>query len=364
MQLNLGRLRVAGVVGVLGVIGAPARDAAADTSFLSKLQVYADSDHTQVVSPVVDATADVRAGTTVSLGYLADAVTSASVDVVSQASARTIHDTRHQVSGGVSHDLGSVIGRLGYSYSRENDYASHTLSAGVSKDLADKNTTLAFGYALSLNTVGRSGDAVFARDLTVHGVSASWTQVISRRLITQVTYEVGYATGFQASPYRFVPIRMNPTAAPDYWVAETDPDTRWRHALVLGVNRAVGSGGSVQGDYRLYRDTWGITSHTIGARYFTHLSPNVELRLRNRLYVQDGASFYRASYAAPQMYMAFDRELSALWSETLGAKLAYAITPHVEAELKVDLFYYHYNEFPALTSRTGTNAGLGVTLTY
>ncbi len=342
------------------VCACPAR---ADTSFTSKLQVYADDDHTTVVSPVVDAQADVHAGTTVTLGYLADAVTSASVDVVSQASSRTIHDTRHQVSGSVSQDLGSTTVRGGYTYSHENDYASHTLGISLQQDFNDKNTTASLGYSLSLNTVGRTGDPVFARDLTVHSVTASWTQVISKGAIAQLSYELGYADGFQASPYRFVPVRMTADAAPDYAVAETDPATRWRHAIVAAANRAVGEG-SVQGDYRFYRDTWGITSHTVGARYFVQLTPQTELRLRSRFYVQDGASFYQSTYTGTAMYMTVDRELSPLWSETLGAKLSYAFSGHVEAEAKVDVFYYRYQDFPALASRFGTNAGLGVTLSY
>ncbi len=339
------------------------RSAAADTSFTSKLQVYADNDHTQVISPVVDAQADVHPGTTVTLGYLADAVTSASVDVVSQASSRTIHDTRQQVSGSVSQVLGSLTVRGGYSYSHENDYQSHTLGIGLQQDLFDKNTTLALGYTLSLNAVGRAHDDVFSRDLTVNGINASWTQVISKRAITQVTYELGHADGFQASPYRYVPVRMSVDATPDYAVPETDPNIRWRHAIVVAGNHAIGSG-AIQADYRLYRDTWGITSHTIGARYFVKLTPELELRLRHRFYLQNGASFYRASYSTTTSYMTIDRELSPLWSETLGAKLAYAINGHVEAEAKVDVFYYKYADFPSLASRLGTNAGLGVTLTY
>jgi len=355
------RMQLSRALGVLVVIAAT--PAAADTSFVSKIQVYADNDHTQVVSPVVDAQADVHAGTTVSLGYLADVVSSASVDIVSQASGRTIHDTRHQVSASVSQDLGAVTAHGGYSYSRENDYESHTLGGSLQLDLLDKNTTFAAGYTLSLDTVGRRNDDVFSRDLTVSSVTASWTQVISTQTITQVTYELGYASGFQASPYRFVPVRMAVDAAPDYWVAETDPETRWRHALVFAANRAVGTG-AVQGDYRLYRDTWGITSHTLGARYFVRLSPELELRLRERFYVQNGASFYQASYASPATYMTFDRELSPLWSETIGGKLAYAFSGNLELELKADVFYYRYSDFPALSSRLGTNAGVGVTLTY
>ena len=350
--------------GVLAAMVAPARSARADTTFVSKVQVYADSDHTTVVSPVVSASADVTPDTSVSLGYLVDIVSSASVDIVSQASKITIHDTRHQVSAGMSQRLGDLTLTGNYSFSRENDYLSHTFGGGVSRELFDKNTTLALGYGISLNTVGRADDENFSRSLTSQHLSASWTQIISPRLLTQLTYELGNESGFQASPYRFVPIRAAVDAAPELWVPETDPDSRWRHAIVLGANRAIGTNDSLQADYRLYVDSWGITSHTIGARYFVHLSPRLELRLRERFYTQGAASFYLNNYTAPEKYITYDRELSPLWSETFGGKLMYKFTDHVEGELKVDLFYYSYADFAPLASRTGTNTSLGVSLTY
>ncbi|HEY4243218.1 MAG TPA: DUF3570 domain-containing protein [Kofleriaceae bacterium] len=346
---------------MIALIASAAR---ADTSFTSKIQVYADSDHTTVVSPVVDVSADVTPNTTVTAGYLADAVTSASIDVVSQASQTTIHDLRHQVSVGASHVFGSLTARAGYTFSTENDYLSHSISAGIAQDLDDKNTTLSLGYALSLNTVGRSHDETFSRSLDVHSLSASWTQVFSTRTIGQLTYELGYADGYQASPYRFVPVRMTVDSAPLYWIAETDPLTRWRHAVVVGVNHAVGADAAVGLDYRLYHDTWGITSHTVDARYSVNLSKRLELRLRERLYTQGAASFYQANYSAPQKYMAFDRELSPLQSTTTGAKLSYLFTPHLEGELKLDLFYYRYSDFPPLSHRVGANTGIGLSITY
>ncbi len=353
MQLKL-------ALGVLAV----SQVANADTSFVSKVQVYADSDHTTVISPLVQGTADVTPDTTVTLGYVADVVSSASVDVVSQASATTIHDTRQQASASVAQTIGSLKLHGGYSYSHENDYLSNSLNAGLDQELFDKNTTLSLGYSVSLNDVGRAGDLNFSRGLDNHGVSASWTQIVSPTLVTQLTYELGYASGFQSSPYRFVPVRMNIDAAPEFWVMETDPDTRMRNAFVLGVNRAIGDDSSVQADYRYYFDDWGITSHTLGLRYFTHLTHHLELRLRERFYTQGSASFYQENYTTVTKYITFDRELSSLWSETLGAKLSYLLAPHLEAELKVDIFYFKYAEFAPLTSRTGTNTGLGLALTY
>jgi hypothetical protein len=345
----------------LALVGLPAH---ADTEFVSKIQVYADSDHTQVVSPTVQAKSDVSPGTNVSVGYLVDAVSSASVDVVSQASPRTITDTRHQLSTGLSHQLSSFNLRGGYSYSKENDYLSHTIDVGLADELDDKNTTLALGYGVSINTVGRAEDMNFAHALTVHHVALSLTQTINTRLIGQATYELSYADGYQASPYRFVPVRMSVDAAPELWVPETDPNTRFRHALVVGVNEAVGSASAIQADYRIYRDTWGITSHTVGLRYFAHLAKHVDLRFRERFYTQNGASFYQELYQAPSRYITYDRELSALWSETLGAKLEVGLTDHLVGELKLDAFYYQYAEFAPLASRTGINAGMGLMIAY
>lgn len=349
---------------IIATILCAASVAHADTGFESKIQVYTDSDNTNVVSPTVQAQADVTPDTNVSLGYLADVVTSASIDVVTQASKTTIHDTRHQVAAGVSHVFGALTARGGYSYSQENDYQSNTMSVSLEQELNDKDTTLSLGYGVSLNTVGRAEDMNFARSLDEHSVSLSWTQIVSAKLVTQLTYEVGGAFGYQASPYRFVPIRSSADAAPDFWVPETDPDSRVRHAIVFGANHAVGDADSIQGDYRIYFDDWGITSHTIGARYFKTLAKRVELRLRERFYTQNGATFYQSYYTAPAKYITFDRELSPLWSETFGAKLEYGFSAHLSAELKLDIFYYSYSDFLPLQSRTGANIGTGLALTY
>ena len=349
---------------VLVVLGLVAARANADTGFASKIQVYTDSDRTTVISPVVSAQADVTNDTNVSMGYLVDAVSSASVDVISQASPREFHDTRHQVSLGLGHTLGNLALRGGYSLSTENDYLSHTINGNVTDDLNDKNTQLGIGYTISLNTVGRSGDENFSRSMTSQHLAASWTQTVNPRFATQLTYELEYVNGYQASPYRFVPIRMSADSAPEFWVPETDPDERWRHAVVIGANHAVGDDSSVQADYRIYFDTWGITSHTLGARYFMNLAKHVELRLRERYYTQGAASFYQSVYMAPAKYIAYDRELSPLWSETFGGKLVYGFSDHVEAEAKLDIFYYSYSDFVPLKSRTGGNVGIGVSLVY
>jgi hypothetical protein len=290
-------------------------------------------------------------------------ITSASIDVVSQASPTRVHDTRHQVAASASHVFDTTTVHAGYTFSTENDYASHLVNASVEQAFDDKNTTLALGYALASNEIGRAGDRSYEQHLHVHDGTLSWTQVINPKAVAQLTYQLGFADGFQASPYRFVPV-VDDAGMTSFWVAETDPTARWRHALVAAGNVLVRRGSALQGDYRLYHDTWGITSHTVGVRWLTSLTPTVQLRLRNRFYAQSGASFYQARYRDVARYMTIDRELSALWSETFGAKLTVDLSDRLAAELKVDAFYYRYDDFPLLRSRLGANVGLGVALRY
>jgi hypothetical protein len=351
------------LIAVAAAATALAPRAHADTTFEAKTQVYTDSDHTTVVSPAVDAHADVTPTTGVSLGYVVDVVSSASVDIVSQASKITIHDTRHEVSAGLSQIFGALALAGTYSFSRENDYQSNTAHASLSRDFDDKNTTLALGYGVSFNVVGRAGDENFQRDETTQHLALTWTQVISPLTISSVTYEYENDNGFQSSPYRFIPIRASVDAMPDYWVLETMPLARNRNAFVVGLNHALGDD-AVQGDYRFYIDDWGIISHTVGARYFWRINKRTELRLRNRFYTQSAASFYQQVYTQPLQFMTYDgREMAAQWSETFGGKLVYRFTDHLQGELKCDVFYFSYTDF-ALQTRTGTNLGAGLSVTY
>jgi hypothetical protein len=346
------------------VAGLATGTAYADTSFDSKLQVYVDNDHTTVVSPLIKAVADVTDTTSVNAGYVADVVTSASIDIVTQASKTTIHDVRHQVSAGGARILGPYTLTGEYLYSTENDYRSHNVALGIERRLFENNTTLSLSYGLSLDTVMRSGDTNFHRGLTDNEAAFTFTQILSPKLIVMAGYTFGYADGFQSSPYRFVPVRMDPSQAPLFWVPETDPEQRFKHAFVVGANLHVFEDSAIQADYRFYADTWGIQSHTIQLRYLVNLTPNLELRFRERFYTQIGSTFYEPNYTQAEQYMTIDRELSALWSETIGVKLSWRLHTDVEAELKVDGFYYRYPDFPLLPSRTGANAGIGLSVSY
>jgi hypothetical protein len=359
------RTLVAIVVVVVGLVAAAA-PAQADDSFAAKTQVYTDSDHTTVVSPLAAISRDAWSGGTLSASYVADVVSSASIDVVSNATTR-MNDFRSEITAGLSQKLRSTTLSGAYVYSVENDYQSHNAELGLAQDLFEKNTTLGLGYSLSANDVYRTGDQLFHRKLLVNGASASWTQVLNRATIAQLSYTFSYGNGYWASPYRFV--RVEDTGgAILFKVPETEPQERYRHAAVIGLNRHIGGDSALQADYRFYDDNWGILSHTVQLRYFITWK-DVTLRLRERFYYQSGASFFRPHYTADglQPYMTADRELSTFWSNVAGFKISWRL-PWVhralELEAKVDYFHFGYINFALLASRDGADIEAGLNVIY
>jgi hypothetical protein len=336
----------------------------ADDSFVAKTQVYTDSDHTTVVSPLVALSRDAWSGGTLNAGYVADVVSSASIDVVTNATKK-MTDFRSEISAGLTQKLRATTLSGSYIYSVENDYESHNVELGLSQDLFEKNTTLGLGYTLAFNSVGRSGDQLFHRHLDVNGLSASWTQVLGRSTIGQLSYSFSYNDGFQSSPYRFVPVaRLEGGIA--YKVPETDPTIRMRHAAVIGLNQHLFTDSAIQADYRFYIDSWGVAAHTIQLRYFVTWK-DVTLRIRERFYYQGSADFFRPHYDTVQQFMTTDRELSTFLSNILGFKISWRLpwVHHALAvELKTDVFYFKYLNFALLSDRVGGNVEAGLSVVY
>ena len=362
------QLRIAFVLVAFACAFAP-RCARADDQFTAKTQVYTDNDHTVVISPLTAISRDAWQGGTVSASYVADIVSSASVDVISNATKR-MTDFRSEISGGLTQKLHATTLSGSYVYSVENDYSSHNVDLGLAQDLFERNTTLSVGYSFSSNAIGRTGDHLFHRSLLVNGVSASWSQVIDKRTIAQLSYSFSYDDGYQASPYRFVRIQTPDLAgnAP-FKVPESEPYDRYRHAVVLALNRHLFSDTALQGDYRFYADNWGVQAHTIQARYFVTFS-DVTLRLRGRFYYQRAANFYREHYTTDSFdepFVTADRELSNFWSALAGGKVSWRL-PWVhralELEAKVDYFHFKYIDFALLTTRDGVNIEGGLNVIY
>lgn len=319
---------------------------------------YQDDDHTSVTTLGARASVDPVPALRLKAGYLADIVSSASVDVVSAATPG-FRETRHEAEGAATLSTDDLTAGASYRYSVERDWESHTIATRGLLELADDNTELGLSLSLGLNRVGRANDAHFSRRLTSYGYALSASQILDPKTLVGLVYDGGYVTGFQSSPYRYVA-----TSDRRFVLLEHDPERRLRHALGAFVLRHLAPHTSVRGDYRFYLDGWGVLAHTAELRLTHELGP-LGLSVHERFYVQRGAWFYARSYTTPREYMTRDRELSSFWDSFSGASLELELVrlgplATLVADVAGDFFYYRFADFEGLDSRSGFTASAGL----
>lgn len=355
MRLQLITLAVAAAIGAAPRVAQAQVDTTepGDGTATGTVSVYADDDDTTVVTSMVDGSLRLPVPVMISAHALVDAVSSASVDIVSAATGR-YSENRVELGATATGRAADTDATVSYTTSGENDWRSRSVEVDVARDLARKNTTLALGYGYTHNRVGRAEDPTFARELVVHGGQLALTQVLGPRTLASIAYTVQRSTGYHASPYRYVSDAMGGTRP------ETDPDERLRHAITVRVLRAVGAATSIDASYRLYVDDWGITSHTATASIAHELGDTLDLRVRARAYYQGRAEFYRETYDMPLAYMTADRELSTFWDAGGGIRLAWH-GDHLEIAAKADATYYRFLDFARLAGRVAVVTGGGIT---
>ena len=320
--------------------------------------VYQDDDETTVVTSSVRAQADIEETVRVRAGYLLDAVSTASVDVVAAATQRW-DEVRNQGDGGVDVRLDDVTLSGGYAYSAEHDYWSHRGELGVSVDLAQRAATLARGLTFVHSDVGRQEDPTFAEAQQIYGVSLSLAQVLDRETLGQIGYSVSQVEGYQASPYRYVAVGQ---AA---YMLERHPRSRSRHAVAGRLRRALGRDVTLRADERLYLDDWALFATTTELVLAFRVDDAVELELRDRFHFQSAASFYQERYDAPRRYVSVDRELSTMIDNFVGGALVVtsdgpAPFRWLRVDVRADLFYYHFFDYARLDGRIGLLTSIGL----
>jgi hypothetical protein len=263
--------------------------------------------NTRVLQPEATLSKELSSGTIIGAHYLLDAITSASV-AAGATRDEPFTELRNEVGFRVAQRAGRALMSFGYSYSSESDYWAHLFSVGTTVDLFQKNTTLALNMSWGINEVARrAGPTVYVPlgGLATWSASASWTQVLTQRLLLIAEYDLfvlGYGdrlgslsglpnsdTGFLANPYRTVNLGGSP--AP-----EQVPFQRIRQSVQLTFHWLISTGNRVvpylafRPSYRFYWDDWGILSHTPELRWYLPIGP-VELRLTGRYYTQNASVF-------------------------------------------------------------------------
>jgi len=291
--------------------------------------------------------------------YYVDMVSSASIDVITQASPYT--EERKQWSLGVDYLRGNTTMRINYTSSEESDYDAETFSFSVSQDMFGDLTTLTLGYALGNDLVGRSDDPLFERDLDKQIYSVGITQILTKNMISTLNFETITDEGYLNNPYRSVRYRDDTDALGYKFEAELYPNTRTSNSLGLRARYFLPYRAAIEGEYRYFIDTWDIEGHTAALTYI-HPWGDFTFTGKFRYHSQTGAHFYNDLFPVSEAtnFRGRDKELSPLTSYTFKLKAAYeflsddgndwGFLKKGSVTASVDLLHIDYDDFSDLTA--------------
>ena len=292
-----------------------------------------------------------------SASYYVDAVSNASIDVVTTASP--YHERRTERAAGLDYVYHDALISVAGSSSKEPDYTANSASMDVAQDVFGGMTTVSLGYSRGWDTVGKHGYPTFSDSANHWQYRGGVTQIITPRWLASANVEVVSDEGYLGSPYRAA--RVFGAAVP-----ESDPRTRSSRALALRAVGSVGADGAVRASYRYFWDTWDIRANTFEVGYSQYLQQQrwlVDGYLR--YYKQSHASFYSNNFTAQYTYMSRNRQLSTFDSVGLGVKGTYsALKVAARYEVKVngalERLRFQYSDFTDI--RTGKNYSFDATV--
>ncbi|HUA89018.1 MAG TPA: DUF3570 domain-containing protein, partial [Steroidobacteraceae bacterium] len=160
------------------------------------------------------------------------------------------------------------------------------------------------------------------------GYTLGLSQILTRNTIINFNYELLTDQGYLANPYRKIRY-LSPGQGEGFTLADqVYPNTRTSNAASISLKHYLPWRAAVTGQYRFFRDTWGIVANTFEVDYSQGWH-NWIFDGSLRYYRQTAADFYsdlfpRADY---QNFMARDRELAAFQTYTVGVGAAYQF-PH------------------------------------
>lgn len=316
---------------------------------------YYREQSTRVLSPEVKMTVDVPdERLTLGAAYLLDAVTSASIATGTSTVTGgdfTFTEIRHEATVSAASQLKDWQLGTFFRYSTETDWQSRSLGARVGRDLLQRTVNLSLSYAFNFDRVYRifdgqgrrlpwcggsvepsCSDGGFGEGsnlLRTHYLSAGYSHVLSRNLLSLVTVEYANANGPMDNPYRGEQIPG--------LEFESHPLQRNRLTLFGSLRYYLPRAKTtLEPRYRVYTDDWGIRAHTIDPRIHVRVAPNVRLRFRYRFYTQSEAFFFRddmqyqesdaaCTRATPDGCASADVKVDDWRSHTGGVQLTYGL---------------------------------------
>jgi len=249
--------------------------------------------------------------------YYVDAVSNASIDVVTTASP--FKETRKAWDFSAETVVRDSTVALSLSRSTEPDYIAESVGLDTTHEVFGGMTTVSLGFTRSKDQVGKK-DVVGFIDQALHWQWRSGvTQVLSPRWLVSLNAEAVSDSGYLGSPYRAA--RVFGAAVP-----ERNPRTRSSRAIKLRSitdTQAWWAGSSLRAEYRYYWDNWDVRAHTTEVGGSKMLAERLLLDASLRFYSQGEALFYSDNASSETLYLSRNRQLSSFNSTSVAARLTY-----------------------------------------
>jgi hypothetical protein len=267
-----------------------------------------------------------------SASYYIDAVSNASIDVVTTASP--YKETRKEYILGADYVVRDAVVSVSTSNSKEPDYVAAATSVDVSQEVFGGMTTIAIGFTRGADDVGRHNEGFF--DSARHWrYRFGATQILTPTWLASLNFEAVSDDGFLGSAYRQA--RVFGATVP-----ERNPRTRASRSVQARTIAEVVPGHALRFDYRYFWDNWAIKAHTAELRYSRTFGDDWLVDWYGRYYTQSKALFYSDNALADTTYVSRNRQLSTFKTMALGAKMSYLLTKvQGQYELKLNAAYEH-----------------------
>ncbi len=288
----------------------------------------------------------------VSGSYYVDAVSNASIDVVTTASK--YKETRDQGGIGLDYVVRDSLIHVSGTRSVEPDYLANTINVDLTQDVFGGMTTVVLGYSQANDKVGQHGTPGWIDTAHHWNYRLGLTQILTPRWTVSANLESVNDDGYLGSPYRLA--RVFGT-----FVHENDPRTRESKALKLSTTGDITPDDathrrSFRADYRYYWDTWGIRGHTLELGYNRNLAEGWLLESFVRYYRQNHAVFYSDNAPEQTLYVTRNRELATMHDWGPGATVSYTLRSlpgkyDVKLSASYQFIDFHYADYTDV--RTG-----------
>jgi hypothetical protein len=282
--------------------------------------------------------------------YYVDSITSATIDVVTSASQYT--EERTEKSLGVDYLHDNTTMNLSYTNSVENDFDANSFNFGISQLMFGDLTTVSMGYSKGWDVIGATGSPDFEKHAHRQSYSLDLSQVMTKNLLMDLSFETITDEGYLNNPYRSVRYLVDPT---NYTTEkEVYPNTKTSHAAAIRALYYLPYRAAIRGELRGYTDTWGVNASIMELGYVHPTKKGWTYEVSYRFYSQNHADFYSDLFSRSEefTYRARDKELSTYTTQTIGLGASYEFAPHGWGFIdkgSANIFYNHlqinYDDF-------------------